>query len=182
MIKKKCLQCNKEFEVKDYRKDTAKFCSRECSSKYHYDERLRNIDKSYMIGNKYREGLKPKNAFEKGHIPFNKGTKGIMKPNRTSFKKGRINENKRNIGDITIREHRGKKRQWVKIGNPNIWELYAVYLWKEKYGDVPKGFIVHHKNSNMLDDRIENLEILTRSEHINIHREDLLKGKKNNGT
>ena len=30
-----------------------------------------------------------KGQFKKGVVPFNKGTKGVMKPNKTSFKKGR---------------------------------------------------------------------------------------------
>ena len=30
----KCKQCRKEFEVKNYRKDEAMFCSRECAYKY----------------------------------------------------------------------------------------------------------------------------------------------------
>ena len=29
-----CIQCGKEFKVKPYKKDTAKFCSKECHGKY----------------------------------------------------------------------------------------------------------------------------------------------------
>jgi len=35
-----------------------------------------------------------KGDFKKGHIPWNKGTKGLMKPNSGSFKKGNIPWNK----------------------------------------------------------------------------------------
>ena len=78
------------------------------------------------------------------------------------------------MGTITIRTHRKEKRQWIKVSEPNTWEVYAVYLWK-KYNnkEIPKGYIIHHKNKNKLDDRIENLELLSRKEHINIHRKDL---------
>lgn len=34
MIVKKCLVCGKEFKIKLYRKNTAKFCSYNCSGKY----------------------------------------------------------------------------------------------------------------------------------------------------
>jgi hypothetical protein len=29
-----CIECNKIFKVKPYKKDSAKFCSRECHSNY----------------------------------------------------------------------------------------------------------------------------------------------------
>lgn len=34
--------------------------------------------------------------------------------------------------------------------------------------------IVHHVNGDPSDDRIENLQVVTRSEHIGLHRDDLL--------
>lgn len=40
------------------------------------------------------------------------------------------------------------------------------------------GEIVHHKNGNIRDNRPENLEVMTRSEHINEHREDLIIGRR----
>jgi hypothetical protein len=37
--------------------------------------------------------------------------------------------------------------------------------------------IIHHKDKNKLNNDISNLEIVSRSEHINIHRDDLNQGK-----
>ena len=54
-----CNYCNILFNVQKYRKMMAKYCSRECKDKI-------------LIGKS----------------PWNKGTKGIMKPNSGSFKKG----------------------------------------------------------------------------------------------
>ena len=38
-------------------------------------------------------------------------------------------------------------------------------IWKETYGDIPKGFVIHHKDGNTLNNNIENLEILTNAQH-----------------
>lgn len=40
-----------------------------------------------------------------------------------------------------------------------------------------KDEIVHHINHDRKDNRIQNLKIMTREEHINEHRHDLLSGK-----
>ena len=38
--------------------------------------------------------------------------------------------------------------------------------------------IVHHVNGNKRDNRSENLQVMTRTEHIKLHRQELLKGVK----
>ena len=37
--------------------------------------------------------------------------------------------------------------------------------------------IVHHKDGNKLNNSIDNLELLTRAEHINLHRIELIAAK-----
>ncbi len=60
-VKKNCLVCNKEFSVIISRDKKAKYCSYECYW-------------SPLV-----EHHCPETAFKKGHIPWSKGTKGIMK-------------------------------------------------------------------------------------------------------
>jgi hypothetical protein len=42
-------------------------------------------------------------------------------------------------------------------------------VWEAHNGPLQEGFIVHHRNGNSQDDRIENLEMLRIGEHIRLH-------------
>lgn len=79
------------------------------------------------------------------------------------------------IGSVTLRTRhkRGNVvRAYVKIGHPSIWELRANYVWRQVHGPIPKGMFLHHRNSDPLDDSLENLELVDRAGHLNRHRKD----------
>jgi hypothetical protein len=42
-------------------------------------------------------------------------------------------------------------------------------IWIKNFGEIPKGFIIHHKNGIKKDNRIENLECLSQKEHKERH-------------
>ena len=180
MIKLKCKSCDDDFEVAQYRENTAKYCSKSCSGREYQKEHLKNkgFKKGRIPWNKGKKGihLNPNCEFKKGNVPWNKGKKGSHFSPETEFKKGRINENKLPVGSITIRQSKKRKEQprsWIKIADPSVWELLAVHVWEKHNGKVPKGYVLHHKDKDSLNDEIDNLETLTRSEHIAKHRDDL---------
>lgn len=89
----------------------------------------------------------------------------------------------------------GRYIRTVRIWNPEIWNeghidnrgrfrVYAPWCskkygggyvfrsfanWEYNNGAIPKGYDIHHKNKNKLDDSIENLEIIKHNEHAKLH-------------
>lgn len=58
-----------------------------------------------------------------------------------------------------------------KIGTSRV-RLHR-YMWMKYHGDIPKGFEVHHKDGNKDNNEIENLELLTKSDHLAWHAENI---------
>lgn len=136
-------------------------------------------DYSYMLGNQFAKGSKPNaTAFKKGNIPWTKGKKGIHFSPKTEFKKGQPGINWKPVGSVTTRKDKNKKiRRWIKIDEPNVWIEYSKFIWIKNNGEIPKGFLIHHIDENPLNDEIDNLAMVTRKAHINLHRHSLEKGK-----
>jgi hypothetical protein len=44
-----------------------------------------------------------------------------------------------------------------------------VIVWESHHGPIPEGMELHHRNGNKLDNRLENLMLVTRLEHKRIH-------------
>jgi len=41
--------------------------------------------------------------------------------------------------------------------------------WHDLRGPIPRGHVVHHRNGNRADNRIRNLKLMTRAEHVRHH-------------
>ena len=44
-------------------------------------------------------------------------------------------------------------------------------VWRAHYGNIPATHVIHHNDGNPLNNNIENLRCLTRSEHTKLHRQ-----------
>lgn len=107
------------------------------------------------VGHKYR--------FYKGQPSWNKGVKGYMGSNRTSFKKGNRPPNFVEIGTESLDRDGYTK---VKIEHPNVWELKHRVIWKERFGEIPDKHAVIFLDGNKQNFDLFNLAL--------VHRRDLL--------
>ena len=117
--------------------------------------------------------------FKDGTEPWNKGLKGIHLSPSTEFKPGPRPDRRQPIGSVSLRHRKGddSMRAWIKVAHPNKWLLRAHLTWIASHGPIPKGCIVHHKDRGTLNDDINNLTLLTRSEHITEHANDLYQAR-----
>src|SRR6185436_6123704 len=42
-------------------------------------------------------------------------------------------------------------------------------IWIDNFGKIPKGFCIHHKDENPLNNEISNLELISKSKHARMH-------------
>lgn len=89
----------------------------------------------------------------RGHVGANLGKRGPDAPNW----KGGIQT-----------DPNGRVRVWDPDRKRYI--PRAVTVWQDANGPVGKGFVVHHRNGDPADDRLENLIRLSNSEHLRVHR------------
>lgn len=172
MITKKCEVCGGAFQVRPYRAETARFCSQQCGGKWHLS--VRSMPSQHKIGNKWRAGKRPANAFPKGHAPWTKGMKGIHLSPHSEFKPGYVSHKRLPVGAVTVRlDKNGRSRAFVKTADPSDWKLRAVLVWETANGPLPPGLVIHHKDRDTLNDATDNLEAMTRKGHIAEHRSEL---------
>ena len=49
------------------------------------------------------------------------------------------------------------------------WIYRYQWFWNQEMGSIPDGMVVHHKNRDQSDDRLENLILMTRKDHCSLH-------------
>jgi len=112
--------------------------------------------------------------FSKGNVPFNKGTKGLMKANSGTFQRGNVPHNERPMG-----YERLSKDGYVEVKVPGInkhtgydghFVLKHKYIWEQEYGALPEGMAVTFIDGDRTNICIENLELIGRAELLQLNR------------
>ena len=67
----------------------------------------------------------------------------------------------------------------IFVGGRNV--LLHRYIWEEKNGLIPNGMVIHHKDGNKLNFKIDNLILLSSKEHHRYHAIQHNLGKSNKG-
>ena len=111
--------------------------------------------------------------FEKGFTPWNKGIKGSMKPNKSSFKKGHMPDNHKPVGSERIDNKDGYTK--IKVAEPNIWQLKHKVIYENYYGKVEKGNVVIFLDGNKSNFDINNLRCITRKQLLTMNKNNLIK-------
>lgn len=91
-----------------------------------------------LKNHKFRSGRN--NQFQKGNTSWNKGVRGYMGANDTSFKKGNRPHTWCPVG--TERCESKDKYIKVKVGEPNKWKFKHILTWEKHRGPVPKGKVI----------------------------------------
>lgn len=93
-----------------------------------------------------------------------RGKDGIRKSMSTEFVKGHRPTNAHEAGKVYVRKEHGKPVVMVSVerGRPI---RYALHVWTEAHGPVPKGMIVVHRDGDPLNCEPGNLEAISRGEH-----------------
>lgn len=116
-----------------------------------------------------------KYRFPKGHVPANKGKKGISYPGMkaTQFKKGHKPWNYKPVGTERINTDGYVD---VKIADPNKWKAKHVLIWEEANGPVPRGYVLIFADGNKLNVALDNLLLVSRKQLAIINKCGLISG------
>ncbi len=126
--------------------------------------------KAYKNNHKLSSGLNGR--FQSGHVPFNKGRKGIDGWEPTQFKKGHKPHNYKPVGTERVN---GDDYVDIKIADPNKWKGKHILVWEEHNGPVPKGHVIIFGDGNRRNFEPDNLILVSRKQLVIMNKKNLIK-------
>lgn len=110
--------------------------------------------------------------FKKGIIPFCKGkprnewmsTEMIEKVSKNQFKKGQKPYNTKEAYSESTRKVKNNTYITIKCPIKNKMVFKHIWLWEQKYGEIPNGYVIRFKDNNRNNCVIENLELAFKEE------------------
>ena len=96
----------------------------------------------------------------------------------SEWQKGNVN--RPNLAELMRGKHGGR---WKPIGSERVsnghtqvkvsegrrWKYRARMVWEQAFGVLLRTQLIHHVNGDPFDDRLENLQMVTRAEHAKLH-------------
>lgn len=103
--------------------------------------------------------------FEKGIVPANKGTKGLMKANAGSFRRGLVPHNAVPVGTEAV------AKGWVKVkvAEPDVWRNKSELVWEAAGRKLEKGFLLIHLDGDFANNALENLYPVRRADLLKLN-------------
>ena len=164
-------------EEKEYLASIVKGSTYEEITKQMNDKFEYNFSKEQIKGMMYRNKLTTGTVgyFKKGSTPWNKGLKGYMGANKTSFKKGTIPPQYRPVGSERITKDGYVE---IKVEDPNKWELKHRVIWEQHNGEIPKGYAIIFADGDKSNLDIDNLLLVSRKQLLFMNRNNLISENK----
>lgn len=130
-------------------------------------DQIRNAIKRYGLNTGFN------GRFNKGHIPANKGIKGIVYEGskKTWFRKGNTPLNHRTVGSERVNVYGYVE---IKIAEPNKWRLKHQVIYEKLNGSIPKGHVVIFGDSNKFNFNSDNLILVSKQQLLILNRHNLI--------
>jgi hypothetical protein len=127
--------------------------------------------KAFKTNRKLSSGLNGR--FSKGHVPANKGVKGVIYDGckKTWFKKGNKPVNHKPIGSERINVEGYTE---IKVAEPNRWRLKHRIIWEEHNGPIPKNHNVIFGDGDKSNLDINNLVLVSKKQLLTLNRNNLI--------
>lgn len=103
--------------------------------------------------------------FQKGQTPWNKGIKGSIPKNVTSFKKGNLPHNTRKEGETRLDK---EGYVLVKVAHKK-WIRKHRLIWEQAHGEIPKGYVIRIKDGNKENYSLDNMELITFADNMRLN-------------